>query len=78
MKIKALEARISKTDTELSQENSLIHVYEEKSKSGPNLEAKLVEAMEKLEKQVSLIKSLQEKKRNEHRTVTEEQSYTCL
>jgi uncharacterized coiled-coil DUF342 family protein len=63
-KIKALEAHISQKDTKLSETNSLLDFYIETSRTSPTLEAKLCEAMEKLEKQDSLIKTFKTKEDN--------------
>jgi hypothetical protein len=59
--MKALEAHISRMNAELVQKNNLIRFYEQNSRSSPNLEAKLREAMENLLKQDFVIQSLQSK-----------------
>jgi chromosome segregation ATPase len=63
-KIKALEAHIAQKDAKLSETNSLLDSYKETSRTSPTLEAKLREAMEKLGKQDSLIKTFKTKEYN--------------
>jgi chromosome segregation ATPase len=63
-KIKALEANISQKDAKLSETNSLLDFYKETSRTSPTLEVKLHEAMEKLGKQDSLIKTFKTKQDN--------------
>lgn len=69
--INRMETEIQSLHTVISVKNSLLLQYEEKAMSVPYLEAELLEANHKLEKQDSLIRSLRTREDRMQRTPTE-------